>query len=120
MQLVRFSPMTQGTALPRMDVIDRQDHLVVRLELPGVSGEDLDITVEDRTLSIAGTRSFEEETGYRRREIPTGRFTRTVLLPKGLDSQAITATIVDGILEVSIPRRPEVLPRKVKVDVAAS
>jgi HSP20 family protein len=103
-----------------MDVIEREDRLVIRLEIPGVAADDLEITVEDRTLSIAGTRSFGDETGYRRREILTGSISRTVLLPRGLDTQEITATTVDGILEVTIARRPEVLPRKVKVGVAAS
>jgi HSP20 family protein len=103
-----------------MDVVDLEDRLIVRVEVPGVPADDIAIDVADRTLSISATRSFGEEHGYRRREILTGRFTRRVLLPEGVDSREITAAANDGILSVSIPRRAEVLPRKVKVDVAAN
>lgn len=107
--------------LPRMDAFDRDDRLVVRLEVPGVPAEDIDITVEDRTLTIGGTRSLDEdpERDYHRREILTGRFLRTIVLPDGLDTTGITAAAHDGLLEISIPRRAEVLPRKVKVDVGS-
>ena len=95
---------------------------MIRVEVPGVKPEDVDITVEDRTLVISGKRHFEEETeqgGYHRREIFTGEFKRTLVLPEGLNAGEITARAENGMLDVIIPRRPEVLPRKVKVDVAS-
>src|SRR3989337_203679 len=75
--------------LPRIDVFDRDKDLVVRVEVAGVSPEDIDITVEDRTLTISGERSFTEETtegGFHRREIFSGEFRRTLVLPEGLDA----------------------------------
>lgn len=107
--------------MPRIDVFDRKDDLVIRVEVPGVAADDIDVTIEDRTLTITGSRSSDEtieEGGYHRREILTGEFKRTIVLPEGMNAEEIAAHAENGILEVSIPRRPEVLPRKVKVDVS--
>ena len=71
------------------------------------------------TWSNSG-RSFESEESaesYHRKEIFEGTFERTILLPEGVDPEAITAASKDGILEISVPKRPEVLPRKVTVEV---
>jgi HSP20 family protein len=137
MDLVRFDPFSllsemdrlfergvtaTPTWAPRIDAFDREKDLVIRVEVPGVKPEDVDITVEDRTLTISGKRQFEEATdraGYHRREIFTGEFKRTLVLPEGLNAEEITAKAEEGILSVIIPRRPEVLPRKVKVGVAS-
>jgi len=137
MDLVRFDPFSllsemdrffergvsaTPTWAPRIDAFDREKELVVRVEIPGVKPEEVEITVENRTLTISGTRHFEETTeqgGYHRREILTGEFKRTLVLPEGLNAEEISAKAEHGILNVVIPRRPEVLPRKVKVDVAS-
>jgi HSP20 family protein len=137
MDLVRFDPFSlfgeldrfweRGTGpasgwWPRIDAFDREKDLVVRVEVPGVSADDIDITVEDRTLTITGKRQFDETTedgSYHRREIFSGEFKRTLVLPEGLNTDEISAKTDNGLLEVVIPRRPEVLPRKVKVDVVS-
>ena len=137
MDLVRFDPFSllsemdrlfergvtaTPTWAPRIDAFDREKELVIRVEVPGVKPEDVDITMEDRTLTISGKRQFEETTeqaGYHRREIFVGEFKRTLVLPEGLNAEEITAKAEDGILTVTVPRRPEVLPRKVKVGVAS-
>jgi HSP20 family protein len=106
--------------IPRVDVFDRGEDIVVRMEVAGIDPADIDITLEDRTLSISGTRRTDEEVqeaSWHRREILTGEFTRTLVLPKGLDAEEIKAHADNGILEVTLPRTPEVLPRKVKVDI---
>ncbi len=112
-----------GAWLPRVDVFERGASLVVRCEAAGVDAESLDVTVEGGTLTIAGSRSFDtdsnENGGFHRKEIFEGQFKRTVLLPEGIDPEAITANARDGILEISVPKRPEVLPRKVTVEVGA-
>jgi HSP20 family protein len=137
MHLVRFDPFSllsemdclfergvtaTPTWAPRIDAFDREKELVIRVEVPGVKPEDVDITVEDRTLVISGKRQFEEgaEPGaWHRREILFGEFKRTLVLPEGLNAEEITAQADNGILTVTLPRRPEVLPRKVKVGVAS-
>lgn len=114
------APTAPGRWLPRIDVFDRDKELVIRVEVAGVDPDDIEVTVEDRTLTISGARSFEatsEDNGFHRREIFSGEFKRSLVLPEGLDSTEVTARADKGILEVAIPRRPEVLPRKVKVDV---
>ncbi|MCP4965611.1 MAG: Hsp20/alpha crystallin family protein [bacterium] len=131
MNLVRFDPFTAmrdferllettNTWTPRVDVLDRGNNLVVRTEVPGIEPESINVTVEGGTLTIKGARSFtadETEDNYHRREIFEGSFERTILLPDGIDPEAVTAASKDGILEISIPKRPEVLPRKVSVEI---
>ena len=135
MNLVRFDPFSvmrdfdrlfaetarpTGRWMPRVDVLDNEGELVVRTEVPGVDPESIDITVEGGALTIKGGRSFtseETEDNYHRKEIFEGSFERTVLLPEGVDPEAVTATSKDGILEIDIPKLPEVLPRKVSVEI---
>jgi HSP20 family protein len=133
MQLVRFDPFstmrdfdrlfegrTTNKWMPRVDVYDRESDLMIRTEVAGISPDDIEITVEGNTLTMKGARSFETEDNtdsYHRKEIFEGSFERTVLLPEGTDPEAITATSKDGILEISVPKKPEVLPRKVSVEV---
>jgi HSP20 family protein len=106
--------------MPRVDVFDHENDLMVRTEVPGVDPETIEITVEGGTLSIKGGRSFETEeskANYHRKEIFEGSFERTILLPDGIDAEAVSATSKDGILEISIPKKPEILPRKVFVEI---
>ena len=135
MNLVRFDPFSvmrdfdrlfetserpSHRWMPRVDVLDQDDALVVRTEVPGVDPESIDVTVESGTLTIKGSRSFENEENtenYHRKEIFEGSFERTILLPEGADAEAVTAASKDGILEISIPKRPEVLPRRITVEV---
>jgi HSP20 family protein len=86
-----------------------------------MTAEDVEVTIEDRRLTISGTRALETDSAegkVHRREIRTGEFRRTLVLPEGMNAEEITAAMDHGILEVSVPRRPEVLPRKVKVEIA--
>ena len=115
-----FGPSMRTEWVPSIDVLDQENALVVRVEAPGVETESIDITVEGDALSITGSRHFEDEVkeeGYQRKELFEGEFKRTILLPDGVDAEAITATSKDGIVTVTVPRTPEVLPRKVKVEV---
>ncbi|MGI9610567.1 MAG: Hsp20/alpha crystallin family protein [Acidimicrobiia bacterium] len=108
----------QGTWLPRIDVFEDEGALKLFVELAGVDAEAVEVTQEGRTLTIRGTRTLvgEDFTGTaHRREILEGDFERKVRLPQGFDGESITASSVDGILEVVIPLLPEVQPRKVAV-----
>lgn len=106
--------------VPKIDVVDQEGALVVRVEAPGVDSEALDITVEADTLVITGSRHFEDdvsEEGYHRKELIEGEFKRTIVLPEGVDVDAISAASKAGIVTITIPKSPEVLPRKVKIAV---
>lgn len=135
MDLVRFDPFSMfrefdryvdrspaSTAwAPRVDVIDLEESILIRVDIAGVDPADIDLTLEDHTLKISGSRTLDEDAEtatYHRREIFAGDFSRTLILPKGLAADKITASADKGLLEVAIPRKPEVLPRKVKIDVA--
>ena len=106
---------------PRVDVLDLKESILIRVDVAGVDPADIDVTLEDHTLTISGSRTLDgtEDTVYHRREISSGDFKRTLILSEGLEADAITATADNGLLEVVVPRQPEVLPRKVKIDVAS-
>jgi HSP20 family protein len=108
-------PLTEGTRwAPACDVFTRGEDLVVRMELPGVEPEaDVQITVEDGVLCISGERRQEaatEEVGYYRREWSYGAFERGIAIPEGVKEKDITASYVNGVLEVVVPGAAE-LPR---------
>ena len=133
MQLVRFDPFStmrdfdrlfEGRPanrwMPRVDVFDQENDLMVRSEVPGIDPESIEITVQGGTLSIKGERSFETEdtkANYHRKEIFEGSFERTILLPEGIDPEGVTASSKNGVLEISIPKKAEILPRKVSVEI---
>lgn len=114
------TPSRRAGWLPRVDIIDRGDRFVVRAELAGVDVADVDVTVEGRSLTISGERRFEMAEGnggYRHREIVEGEFRRTLTLPDGIAVDEVKAEARNGVLEITVPRVPEVLPRKITVDV---
>jgi HSP20 family protein len=106
--------------LPAMDLIETDDHFVLRADLPGLGEEDVNIEVEDRVLTISGERKAEHETtkeGYHRVERAFGAFSRSLTLPEGIDPEAVAATFDRGVLEVRIPKPEERKPRKVSIGV---
>ncbi len=131
MHLVRFDPFRFAWDLsvaaaerrwaPRVDVINDEDRILVRFEVPGVDAEGIDVNIEDGLLVVTGTRTFEDEsTAWVRHELAQGEFRRAVALPDEVDTDQVSATYAQGILTIALPKRPEVLPRKVHVEVAAS
>ena len=103
---------------PRIDVVERDDEIVVRAELPGVDKKDLDVSLTDDTVTIkASTRkeSQEEKGDYHRREISTGYLSRTISLPAGVNGNACKAEFKDGLLELKIPKQEKA--KRIQVDV---
>src|ERR671932_2757440 len=91
--------------MPAMDLLETDDHFVLRADLPGMSEEDVNIELEDTTLTISGQRKAEHEEsreGYFRVERAFGAFQRSLTLPKGVDPEAVTASFDRGVLEVRI------------------
>jgi HSP20 family protein len=94
-------------SLPSVDVIDRDDEVVVRAEVPGYKKEEIEVSVSNSTLTLKGeTKSEEkEETGdYYRCEISRGSFTRTIALPAAVDEAKARASMKDGMLELTLPK----------------
>lgn len=106
---------------PAVDVVEEKDGFVLRADLPGVSVEDIDVRMEKGVLTISGERSREstENTeGLRRFERTTGKFFRRFSLPETTDADGIKARSVNGILEIRIPKQPEVQARRIAIEAA--
>jgi HSP20 family protein len=107
--------------IPAMDLLETDEHFVLRADLPGLSQDDVKIELEDNTLTVAGERKSEHEErqeGYYRVERAFGTFSRSLTLPRGVKSDAITARFNNGVLEVRIPKPEEAKPRRISIDVA--
>lgn len=106
--------------MPAVDIVDRDNQVIVRAEVPGVLKEDLKVTVSDSTLTIKGHTEREEEErrdDYYRHELSYGDFTRTLELPAEVDGSKVEAKMKDGILEIRLPKVEQAKPREVKVEV---
>jgi HSP20 family protein len=121
------SPSGNGQTLrrwmPAMDLVETEDHFVLRADLPGMSEENVNIEVEDRVLTVSGERKAEHETtkeGYHRVERAFGAFSRSLTLPEGVDAEAVEASFDRGVLEIRIPKPEQRKPRKISIGVGAS
>jgi HSP20 family protein len=104
--------------MPAMDLVETQDHFVLRADLPGLGEDDVKIEFEDGTLTVSGERKAEHESkgeGYHRVERAFGAFSRSLTLPQGIDPEAVTASFDRGVLEVSIPKPEERKPRRIEI-----
>ena len=106
--------------VPAMDLMETEDHFVLRADLPGLSEQDVSIELEDNVLTISGERRHEEETksgGFLRIERAAGVFSRSLTLPEGVNPDAVQASFDKGVLEVRIPKPEERKPRRVAISV---
>jgi HSP20 family protein len=106
--------------VPAMDLVETDDHFVLRADLPGLAQEDVKIEVADDTLTVSGERRFEHEAkkdGFYRLERGSGAFARSLTLPDGIDPDAIEAAFDKGVLEVRIPKPEQRKPRRVEIAV---
>jgi HSP20 family protein len=106
--------------LPPMDLVETDDHFVLRADLPGLSEDEVGIEFEDGVLTVAGERKAEHEDkkeGFYRMERSFGQFRRSLTLPEGVDADGITASFDKGVLEVRIPKPEERKPHRVAIQV---
>jgi HSP20 family protein len=104
--------------VPPMDLVEADDHFVLKADLPGLSDGDVAIEVQDGTLRISGERKDEHEQrerGWYRIERSFGSFSRSLSLPDGVDPGGIKAEFHDGVLEVRIPKPEERKPRRIEI-----
>jgi HSP20 family protein len=100
---------------PLVDVHETEEEYLVKVDLPGVKADDVNIEVNEGVLSISGTR-VAEETGHAQLvERPYGSFVRTLTLPQGVDSDSIEAGYQDGVLELRIPKPAERKPKRITI-----
>ncbi|HKR63774.1 MAG TPA: Hsp20/alpha crystallin family protein [Thermoanaerobaculia bacterium] len=104
---------------PPVDVLEEQDKILVKVEVPGIDEKDLRVTFEDGLLTVTGERQFErkDDRNYHRIERAYGSFTRTFTLPRSVDANAIAADYKHGVLEISIPKKEESRPKQISINV---
>ena len=108
--------------VPPVDLVEAEDHFVLKADLPGLSEEDVSIEVQDGALTISGERAAEHESrerGWYRIERSFGSFNRSLTLPEGVDPDGITAKFDRGVLEVHIPKPEQRKPRRVQISAGA-
>ena len=114
--------MNRGTWTPAVDIYEDDGGLVLKAEVPDITREDIDITVENNTLTLRGERKLANEIkqeNFHRIERAYGKFVRQFSLPPTVDTSKIAAEYRNGVLSVKLPMREEAKPRSVKVEVAA-
>lgn len=123
--LETFEPL-QSLRMPRpfppVNLYDAQDRYVLTAELPGVTPEDLDLSITGETLTLQGERRRPEgvhDESYRRQERQFGRWSRTVNLPERVDGNRISAHMANGVLTVSVPKAEDAKPRQIAVSASA-
>ena len=114
-----FGQTDQGRRwVPPMDLVEAEDHFVLKADLPGLAEPDVNLEVQDGTLTISGERKAEHEQrekGWYRIERSFGSFSRSLTLPDGVDPERIEASFKDGVLDVRIPKPEQRKPRRISI-----
>jgi HSP20 family protein len=114
--------MNRGAWIPPVDIYQNGKELVLKAELPDMKREDIDITIEEHTLTIKGEKKLDadvKDENVRRIERLYGSFTRSFTLPPTVDASNVSAEYKDGVLTLRLPIREEAKPRQIHVKVAA-
>lgn len=120
--LTGFAGLRTPGVYPAINVSEDANAVYVRAEVPGIKAEDLDIRMENDTLTIAGERqraTDDESVSYHRREREWGAFRRSFSLPTRIDSTLVEANYRDGILTVTLPKAAEARPKQITVQAGA-
>ena len=115
-------PQTNRPWAPAVDIYETENELVLKADLPDVDLKDIDVRVENQTLTISGERKFEKNDstkGYHRIERNYGSFVRSFSVPNTFDTENIAADFKNGVLSVTLPKKEAAKPRQVKVEVKA-
>ena len=108
--------------VPAMDLVETEDHLVLKADLPGLSQDDVNIEIKDGVLTVSGERRAEHQEnseGFYRVERAFGQFSRSMTLPDGIDAERVAADFNDGVLEVRIPKPEARKPHRVTIGAGA-
>jgi len=114
--------VTAASFVPAVDVYENEEKVVLKLEVPGIREDDLDIRVENQALSVRGERKFEaeeKEENFHRIERRYGSFFRSFSLPTTVDTENVQASYNAGVLKLELKKKASAQPRQIKVNVAA-
>ena len=115
-------PSAAGAWMPAMDVFETEDAIVAKLELPGIEPGDVEVAVEDSTLTVSGKREFESETNeenYHRVERRYGSFSRSIALPQTADVEKVSARFDRGVLEIAVPKAARAKPKRIEIEAVS-
>jgi HSP20 family protein len=114
--------LAMGNFIPPVDVYEDEHQLVLKLEVPGIKQEDLDVRLENQMLTVKGERKFEsdqKEENFHRIERRYGSFTRSFTLPQTVDTATPKASYEHGVLTISLPKKEAAKPKQVKVEIGS-
>jgi HSP20 family protein len=114
--------LTTSSFAPAVDVYEDEHKVSLKIEVPGIDEKDIDVRVENNTLTVQGERKIEKEEkeeNYRRVERQYGSFTRTFTLPQTVDSENVSANYDKGVLKITLPKKAEAKPKQIKVNIGS-
>jgi HSP20 family protein len=114
--------LSAGNFVPPVDVYEDQNRLELRLEVPGISQEDLQINLENQTLTVKGERKFvkeDKEENFHRIERRYGSFARSFGLPSTVDTESAKASYENGVLSITLPKKEAAKPKQVKIEIGS-
>jgi len=118
----REEALTTTSFAPLVDVYEDEHNITLKIEVPGIEEKDIDVRIENNTLTVHGERKFEKEEkeeNFRRIERQYGSFTRTFTLPNTVDADKITANYDKGVLKIALAKKAEAKPKQIKVNVGS-
>ena len=113
-------PRSQRPWTPAVDIVETENDLIIKADLPELDMKDIQVNIENGTLSLKGERKFESEDkakGYHRIERSYGSFARYFSLPDSVDAEKVKADYKSGVLTVTLPKKEIAKPRSIKVDI---
>ncbi|HSC78107.1 MAG TPA: Hsp20/alpha crystallin family protein [Candidatus Acidoferrales bacterium] len=125
-RLFQEAPLPSNEALmttgfvPAVDVYEDEQAITVKMEIPGIEMKDLDVRLENNTLTVKGERKFEKEEkeeNFHRIERRYGAFSRSFTLPNTIESEGVVADCENGLLKIRLPKKAEAKPKQIKVQV---
>jgi len=114
-------PLTAGSFVPPVDIYEDPQKVVLKLEVPGIDQKELDVRVENHTLTVKGERQFEaeeKEQNFHRIERRYGSFYRAFTLPSTVDTENVAASYNAGVLKLELKKKPEAQPKQIEIKVA--
>src|SRR3954465_2506602 len=115
--------LTTTGFVPAVDIYEDEHNVPLKLEMPGIAKKDLDIRVENQTLTVHGERRFEQEEkeeNFHRIERRYGSFSRSFTLPNTVDSDKVHASYMNGVLQIQLAKKAEAKPKQIKVSIGAN